>query len=151
MPEGPWGTLILPSQAGGANWPGGSLDPETGIVYLYSYTQVVSLGLINDPERSDMNFIRGRASDVSAVEAALNIDGIPIIKPPWGRITAIDLNDGEVLWRVAHGETPDHIRKPREAPGCHRASNGQGWAYRHAGDQDARHCRRRRGVHDPVG
>ena len=110
VPEGPWGTLILPSQAGGANWPGGSLDPETGIVYLYSYTQVVSLGLINDPERSDMNFIRGRASDVSAVEAALNIDGIPIIKPPWGRITAIDLNDGEVLWRVAHGETPDHIR-----------------------------------------
>ena len=103
-------TLILPSQAGGANWPGGSLDPETGIVYLYSYTQVVSLGLINDPERSDMNFIRGRASDVSAVEAALNIDGIPIIKPPWGLITAIDLNDGEVLWRVAHGETPDHIR-----------------------------------------
>ena len=60
VPEGPWGTLILPSQAGGANWPGGSLDPETGIVYIYSYTQVASLGLINDPERSDMDFIRGR-------------------------------------------------------------------------------------------
>ena len=110
VPEGPWGTLMLPSQAGGTNWPGASLDPETGIIYLYSYTQVVSLGLINDPERSDMNFIRGRASEVSAAEASLTIDGIPIIKPPWGRITAIDLNRGEILWQVPHGETADNIR-----------------------------------------
>jgi quinoprotein glucose dehydrogenase len=110
VPEGPWGTLMLPSQAGGTNWPGASLDPETGIIYLYSYTQVVSLGLINDPERSDMNFIRGRATEVSAREAALTIDGIPIIKPPWGRITAIDLNGGEILWQVPHGATPDNIR-----------------------------------------
>ena len=110
VPEGPWGTLMLPSQAGGTNWPGASLDPETGIIYLYSYTQVVSLGLINDPERSDMNFIRGRASEISAREAALTIDGIPIIKPPWGRITAIDLNGGDILWQVPHGATPDNIR-----------------------------------------
>ena len=110
VPEGPWGTLMLPSQAGGTNWPGASLDPETGIIYLYSYTQVVSLGLINDPERSDMNFIRGRASEVSAAEASLTIDGIPIIKPPWGRITAIDLNRGDILWQVPHGETADNIR-----------------------------------------
>ena len=110
VPEGPWGTLMLPSQAGGTNWPGASYDPETGIMYLYSYTQVVSLGLVNDPEQSDMNFIRGRAPEISAVEASLTIDGIPIIKPPWGRITAIDLNEGEILWQVPHGETPDNIR-----------------------------------------
>ena len=110
VPEGPWGTLMLPSQAGGTNWPGASLDPETGIIYLYSYTQVVSLGLVNDPERSDMNFIRGRASEISAAEASLTIDGIPLIKPPWGRITAIDLNRGEIVWQVPHGETPDNIR-----------------------------------------
>ena len=115
-PGGPWGTLMLPSQAGGTNWPGGSFDPETGIIYLYTYTQVVSLGLINDPERSDMNYIRGRASEVSVRDAALTIDGIPIIKPPWGRITAIDLNQGEILWQVPHGETPDNIRNhPRLA------------------------------------
>jgi len=40
----------------------------------------------------------------------LNVQGIPIEKPPWGRITAIDLNKGEIVWQVAHGETPDHIR-----------------------------------------
>ena len=110
VPEGPWGTLMLPSQAGGTNWPGASYDPETGIMYLYSYTQVVSLGLVNDPEQSDMNFIRGRAREISAAEASLTIEGIPIIKPPWGRITAIDLNEGEILWQVPHGETPDNIR-----------------------------------------
>ncbi|MEE2637029.1 MAG: PQQ-binding-like beta-propeller repeat protein [Acidobacteriota bacterium] len=110
VPGGPWGTLMLPSQAGGTNWAGGSFDPETGIIYLYTYTQVVSLGLINDPERSDMNYIRGRSAEVSAREASLTIDGIPIIKPPWGRITAIDLNEGEILWQVPHGETPDNIR-----------------------------------------
>ena len=109
-PDGVIGTLMLPSAGGGTNWPGGSIDPETGIAYLYSFTNVTVLGLINDPERSDMNFIRGRARAISAADAALNIDGIPMIKPPWGRITAIDLKQGEILWQVPHGETPDNIK-----------------------------------------
>ncbi len=109
-PDGVIGTLMLPSAGGGTNWPGGSIDPETGIAYLYSFTNVTVLGLINDPERSDMNFIRGRARSISAADAALNIDGIPMIKPPWGRITAIDLKQGEILWQVPHGETPDNIK-----------------------------------------
>ena len=109
-PSGVIGTLILPSQAGGTNWNGGSIDPETGIVYVYSYTSMASLGLINDPEQSDMNFIRGRAREIPAAEAALNVDGIPLVKPPWGRITAIDLKVGEILWQIPHGATPDNIR-----------------------------------------
>tara|TARA_B100000949_G_scaffold227972_1_gene234924 strand:- start:2455 stop:4167 length:1713 start_codon:yes stop_codon:yes gene_type:complete len=109
-PNGVAGTLMLPSQAGGTNWPGGSIDPETGIAYLYTFTTVVSLGLINDPERSDMNFIRGRSREIPAAEVALNVDGIPLVKPPWGRITAIDLKVGEILWQIPHGETPDNIR-----------------------------------------
>ena len=109
-PDGTLGTLMLPSAGGGTNWPGGSFDPETGIAYLYSVTTVTALGLINDPEQSDMNFIRGTPRGVDPTLAALNVDGIPLIKPPWGRITAIDLNEGEILWQVAHGETPDYIR-----------------------------------------
>ena len=115
-PNGPFGTLMLPAATGGTNWPGGSLDPETGIAYLYSRTALTSLGLLNDPERSDMNFIRGRPPEIDAADAALNIEGIPIVKPPWGRITAIDLNKGEILWQVPHGETADNIRNhPRLA------------------------------------
>ena len=117
-PNGVAGTLMLPSQAGGTNWPGGSIDPETGIAYLYTFTTVVSLGLINDPERSDMNFIRGRSREIPAAEVALNVDGIPLVKPPWGRITAIDLKVGEIVWQIPHGETPDNIRNHPLLTGC---------------------------------
>ena len=109
--DGTYGTLMVPSSTGGPNWPGGSLDPETGIFYIYSKTQVTSLSLINDPEQSDMDFIRGRPRDVNAAMAALTVSGLPLMKPPWGRITAIDLNAGEILWQVAHGETADRVRE----------------------------------------
>ena len=46
-PDGPYGTLMLPSFVGGANWPGGSVDPETGVFYQYSFTRVTWLGLVH--------------------------------------------------------------------------------------------------------
>ena len=98
--NGRMATLFVPN---GANWPGGAYDPETGIMYLYSHTLMRALGLVSDPERSDMDYINrgGRQPTVR---------GLPLMKPPWGRITAIDLNEGEIVWQVAHGETPDRVR-----------------------------------------
>ena len=46
----------------------------------------------------------------AAVSAALTVQGLPLIKPPYGRITALDLNKGELVWQIAHGETPDNIK-----------------------------------------
>ena len=60
--DGLLGTLVLPSNNGGPNWPGGAVDPQTGIIYIYSFTQVTARGLIHDPERSDMEYIQGLAS-----------------------------------------------------------------------------------------
>ena len=40
----------------------------------------------------------------------LTVSGLPLLKPPYGRISAIDLNNGEIAWQIAHGETPDSIR-----------------------------------------
>ncbi len=40
----------------------------------------------------------------------LLVQGLPLVKPPWGRITAIDLGKGDIVWQVAHGETPDAVR-----------------------------------------
>jgi quinoprotein glucose dehydrogenase len=100
------GTLYVPN---GANWPGGSFDPETGIMYIYSHTLLRVLSMVNDAKRSDMNYISVGGGDDSG-GAGLTVQGIPIVKPPWGRITAIDLNKGEIVWQVAHGETPDTIK-----------------------------------------
>ena len=40
----------------------------------------------------------------------LTVQGLPLVKPPYGRITAIDLNKGEIVWQIAHGETPDNVK-----------------------------------------
>ena len=124
--EGPRATLILPAATGGANWEGGSFDPETHIMYVFSVTAASALGLTPPDERrkSDMNFITGQAPDPSKPTPAsgppvgaggesgngLFIQGLPIIKPPYGRITALDLNKGEIVWQIPHGETPDSVR-----------------------------------------
>jgi quinoprotein glucose dehydrogenase len=118
---GPLGTLLLPSVTGGANWQGGSFDPESRILYIYSVTSISAQGLINDSKRSDMNFISGQAADPNAParpgaagggEGGANptVQGLPLVKPPYGRITALDMNKGEMVWQVAHGETPDAVR-----------------------------------------
>ena len=103
--DGKIGMLYVPN---GANWPGGSYDPETGILYVFSHTLTRNISLVNDANRSDMNYINsGGGGDTGG---ALTVQGLPIVKPPWGRITAIDLNKGEIVWQVAHGETLDIVR-----------------------------------------
>ena len=108
--EGMLGTLQLPNSTGGVNWPGASADPETGFFYVYTKTQIGALGLVNDPERSDMDFIRGRPEGISFRDASTSIDGFPMIKPPWGRITGINMNTGDIAWQIPHGEAPDNIQ-----------------------------------------
>ena len=109
--EGKLGMMQFPHSTGGINWPGAAFDPETGMLYTYSKSQVGTLGLVNDPERSDMDFIAGRPKGVSAREASTTIDGFPFIKPPWSRITGVDLTLGEIAWQVPHGYAPDNIRR----------------------------------------
>jgi len=122
--EGTFGTLAVPNSTGGVNWPGGAFDPETGMFYVYTKTELGSLGLVNDPDRSDMDFIRGIPEGVARRETSTNIRGFPIIKPPWGRITAVDLTQGEIAWQVAHGEAPDNVRNHRLLDGVELPKTG---------------------------
>ena len=116
--DGPLATLMLPRATGGANWQGGSLDPETNILYVFSNTSIWAMGLVHAPERSDMDFVQGLAPDPASPGGGsgvgrfprLTIQGLPLVKPPWGRITAIDLDDGEIVWQIPHGATPDNVR-----------------------------------------
>jgi quinoprotein glucose dehydrogenase len=102
---GKQGTLFIPN---GANWPGGSLDPETGMVYVYSHTLLRVLSMVNDPKRSDMRYISAGGGDDGGGD--LTVQGLPLVKPPWGRLSAINLNTGDIAWQIAHGETPDDVK-----------------------------------------
>ena len=108
------GLLMLPQMTGAANWQGGAVDAETGILYVASATNPTITGLANDPRRSTMDYVgggggrRGRRPTQGCGE--IGPLGLPLLKPPWGRITAIDLNTGDHLWMVPNGDTPDCVK-----------------------------------------
>ncbi len=143
--SGPIGTLAFATAGGGTVWAGGSLDPETGIAYLYSRKSLANLAMVpSDPKTNDFRYIQGTASegarsaggaggDAAAVPgggeapaATLSVQGLPIFKPPYGQISAIDMNKGEMLWQVAHGETPDAIRNNPALKGVTIPRTGRG-------------------------
>ncbi len=101
-PDGTLGTLLLPSATGGSNWEGAAYDPDTGIIYVPSRTATSVMALVNDPAASSVAYIHGGGTPP-------NIEGIPLVKPPYGRITAINMVTGEHVWQVANGDTPDEI------------------------------------------
>lgn len=61
-----------------------------------------------------MRYVVGMAArsgdDAWSHSISLSIHGLPLIRPPYGQITAMDLDHGTILWQVAHGETPDEVR-----------------------------------------
>jgi quinoprotein glucose dehydrogenase len=148
--EGPLGTLTIGTASGGTNWPGGSYDPETHIAYIYACNACVEpIGLVIAPkEVSDINYIAGTAGqEVSILRGPgenagadspmppkkrssspyvpLNVDGLPLMKPPYGTISAISLDTGEILWQIAHGETPDVVRNYPALKGLNIPRTGQ--------------------------
>jgi quinoprotein glucose dehydrogenase len=140
--EGPLATLTAGCCQGGTNWPGGSYDPQTHMLYAFTWGEVNQLGLLPaDPSRSDMNYIQGiaRAAESPAAAAApaapaggeggansLFVQGLPLFKPPYGSIAAINLDKGELAWSVAHGETPDNIRNHPALKGVDIPRTGRG-------------------------
>ncbi len=161
--EGPLGTLQLAINGGGTVWAGGSYDPETHILYVYSRKSPSSLGLVKpDPGKHDMNYVLGSAltgaratspmgsapggpAVVIASPApnapapaggggggggegggpGITVQGLPIAKPPYGSISAISLDKGEILWQIAHGDTPDVVRNHPALKGLTIPRTGQ--------------------------
>jgi quinoprotein glucose dehydrogenase len=91
----------VPGILGGANWGGAAFDPETGYLYVPSRMDpsVVTLG---PPAKGNMRYIR--AGPLTSKLLAIN--GLPIFKPPYSRVTAIDMNRGEHRWMAAVGNGP---------------------------------------------
>lgn len=102
-PDGSRGTLSMPMSLGGANWEHGALDPVSGVLYVGSSTWPAVLALAHEPDESDMRYI------FRSIPAP-SVMGLPLVKPPWGRITAIDLHTGEHVWMRPNGRPlPQHV------------------------------------------
>lgn len=123
--EGPWATLTLATVGGGSNWPGGSFDPETGIVYVSSQASATAMAVIPSGTRSDTGYISGRAQGAGSGRGGLTVRGLPLVKPPYGQISAIDLKTGTILWQTPHGETPDNIRNHEDLQGLEIPRTGR--------------------------
>ncbi len=98
------GTLQLPGSVGGAEWGGAGFDPETGMLYVPSVTGTFAADLTpGNPDRMNVRYTRG---DRAFPEGPR---GLPLLKPPYGRVTAIDMNTGDHEWMVPNGDGPrDH-------------------------------------------
>jgi quinoprotein glucose dehydrogenase len=102
------GTLMRPGVIGGANWGGGAFDPETGILYVKTSNNG-ALARVIQPKRSAENDA-DYAMDPSS--PAVFHDRLPLLKPPYGYLTAVNLNTGEVAWHEVFGDTPQVRNHP---------------------------------------
>ncbi len=112
-PGGNRGTVELPGSVGGADWQGAAFDPETGMLYIPSITGPFVADIIKaDPRRSNLDYVPGLRAYPPGPQ------GLPLLKPPYGRITAIDLNKGDIVWMKPNGDGPrEHpLLKPLNLP-----------------------------------
>ena len=144
-PDGPLATMTLPSEVGGANWPGGSFDPDNNVLYIHSHANVFMNALVAaNPAQSDMGYVAGQARAGGAGGAGGRgagpavgraggggggrggtVQGLPLIKPPYDQITAYNMNTGDIIWQKTHSSTPDDIRNHPALKGLNLPRLGQ--------------------------
>jgi quinoprotein glucose dehydrogenase len=143
------GTLTIGNMGGGTNWPGAGFDPETNIFYSHAGNGSINVLSIAPPREgfSDIRYVSGVAGRRPRAggengggpttqgmaqpaegggTTGLNIDGLALVKPPYGILAAIDMNRGELLFQVPHGETPDNVRNHPALKGLDIPRTGQG-------------------------
>ncbi|HSM59484.1 MAG TPA: pyrroloquinoline quinone-dependent dehydrogenase [Longimicrobiales bacterium] len=94
------GTLGLPGIIGGGNWGSAAVDPLTGYLYVKATESAALFKLAP----ADTTRVVAEWDIDRAMRGATNIEGIPLIDPPYGTLTAIDMNLGEIVWQVPVGD-----------------------------------------------
>jgi quinoprotein glucose dehydrogenase len=175
--NGKLGTLNIGNTAGGTNWPGGGLDPETHIFYTQASNSSVTTGSLAEPPPgfSDIRYVAGvkgrefrelegpgfgsaadapqrggrtggpgaaaeggRGAGAAGAGAAAAAgggrgggfggpgpQGLSVVKPPYGVVAAVNLDKGELMWQVPHGDTPDAVRNHPALQGLNIPKTGQ--------------------------
>ena len=126
--DGTRGAFVVPGANGGANIPGGAaVDPETGVLYVASQRGHSVISLIPGEDRGET--IGGDDSNMRYVSRGpggiRGPQGLPLLKPPYGSITAIDLNTGEHLWQIPNGQTPETVRNHPALQGVDLPNTGK--------------------------
>ena len=114
-----------PGPGGGVNWPGAAVDPEIGRLFVPSQTRLRAVELVEYPPPATVGYF----TDPWAT-AVPGPQGLPLVKPPYKRVTAIDLNTGEHAWMSPHGDGPRNHPALKElhlpALGGHSGMHGGG-------------------------
>lgn len=99
------GTWVQPGYGGGSNWNGGAFDPETGLMFVPTRKSAMNARLQPaDPDKTNWDYIRATTSSIEGPR------GLPILSPPWSKITATDMNKGQHTWSRSIGPAPDDVR-----------------------------------------
>ena len=95
------GTIQLPGSQGGADVQGAAFDPETSYLYVPSITAPFVADIEEgNPDRTNLDYVKGRRQWIGGPR------GLPLFKPPYGRVTAINMTTGEFAWQVPNGYGP---------------------------------------------
>ena len=120
-PDGTNGTLTAPSAVGGINWPGGAVDPVEDVLYVASENTLYRAQVTPGTPGKGVLYHDTRGQSVTP---PTTVFGLPLLKPPYGRVTAVDLKTGERLWMVPHGNTPDSIKRNAKLQGVQIPNTG---------------------------
>jgi quinoprotein glucose dehydrogenase len=120
-PDGTNGTLTAPSAVGGINWPGGAVDPVEDVLYVASENTLYRAQVSPGSPGTGVLYHDTRGQQVTP---PTTVFGLPLLKPPYGRVTAVDLKTGERLWMVPHGNTPDSIKRNAKMKGVEIPNTG---------------------------
>jgi quinoprotein glucose dehydrogenase len=140
--KGPLGAITVANTMGGVNWPGSSFDPETGIYYTQAHNSQVSATAFTPEyfeqvsatnpknriplwESEHFGQPEGRGGRGGVNQLLEGLGSLPIIKPPYGVITALDVNNGTLKFQVPHGDTPDAVRTSPLLKGINVGKLGQ--------------------------
>jgi quinoprotein glucose dehydrogenase len=119
--DGSMGTLTAPSAVGGLNWQGGAVDPVDDVLFVAGQNTLNKEQVVEGADKSGVLYVNPRGQTIGP---STTVFGLPLLKPPYGIVTAVDLKTGDRLWTVPHGNTPEAIKRNPKLQGVNIPNTG---------------------------